>query len=546
MTETVWVVGHQNPDTDSVCSAIGYAALRRATDLPGATPARLGPLWAETVFALERCGVASPPLLADVRQRVADVMNPEVVTIGRDATLYEAGRLIREARKRLLPVVDDDGRLCGLLTIDDIAGRYLDDMALEAARRAPVALGRYLRVLGGALLAGSAERRFDGRIWLGTGRAATLAGLVQPGDLAIVGDRDHAQRAALEAGAACLIVVGGGAVPAATLALAAARGAAVIASPHDTYATARLLNLSLPVAEFMREAEQTVAPDDLASDVAVALVGPGTRALPVVEDDGRVLGIVSRSDLLRGRRKRVILVDHNQRSQAVGGLEEADLLGVLDHHNLGDLHTAEPILFVLEPVGCTATIVAELYGRAGIAPEPPIAGLLLAAIISDTLLFTSPTTTARDRAAAGGLAARAGLAIEPFARDLFAARSDFSGVTPGELVANNLKTYRFGGASLAIGQAETLATGYFAEHRAAFVAELARLKGAGGHDHALFLVTDILSGGSTVFYPGPAERRLVQEAFDPPAAGPDAADLPGVVSRKKQVIPALARALAAR
>ncbi|MFN8539365.1 MAG: putative manganese-dependent inorganic diphosphatase [Thermomicrobiales bacterium] len=543
MTETVWVVGHQNPDTDSICSAIAYAALRRLTDLPGATPARLGPLWAETSAALARCGVESPPLLTDVRQRVGDVMNPAVVTIGQDATLYEAGRIMRDERKRLLPVVDERRRLCGLLTVDDIAGRYLDDMAVEPAHRVPISLAHYLRILGGTLLVGSPDRHFAGRIWLGTVQVPTIAELTAPGDLVIVGDRENAQEAALRAGADCLIVVGGQAVSQAVLMLAAERGATVIGSPHDTYATARLLNLSLPVAEFMREPGATAAPDDLVTDLAATLVGPGAPILPVVDDEGVVLGIVSRGDLLRGRRKRVILVDHNHRSQAVEGLEEAELLGVIDHHNLGDLHTAAPIRFVLEPVGCTATIIIEHYVLAGLMPEPSIAGLLLAAIISDTLLFTSPTTTERDRIAARILGEGSGLEVEAFAHELFAARSDFSATTPRELVANNLKTYTFGGASLAIGQAEALSTGYFMEHKAEFVGELGRLKAEGGYDHALFLVTDILHSNSTMLYPGEAERRLVQRAFDPGQIGADSAELPGVVSRKQQVIPPLARAL---
>ncbi len=542
-TGAVWVVGHQNPDTDSVCSAIAYAALRRATDLPGATAARLGPLWTETAFALERCGVEAPPLLADVRRRVADVMNPTIVTVGHDATLYEAGRLMREARKRLLPVVDEQGRLQGLLTVDDLAGRYMDEMAVARASRVPVSLAHYLRILGGQLLTGPSDRHFAGRIWIASVQAPTLEALVAPGDLVIVGDRENAQEAALRAGAACLIVIGGRTVSDAIRALATARGATVISSPHDTYATARLLNLSLPVAEIMRQPGPTVDPDDLAADVAGALLGPGTRALPVVDDDGHIRGILSRSDLLRGSRKRVILVDHNHRSQAVDGLEEAELLAVLDHHNLGDLRTAEPILFVLEPVGCTATIVTEHYRVAGLEPERPIAGLLLAAIISDTLLFTSPTTTDRDRAAAETLAPLAGLETEAFAHELFAARSDFSAATPRELVENNLKSYEFGGATLAIGQAETLATDYFVERKDAFIKELEGLKAKDGYDYALFLATDILRGCSTALYPSSAERRLVQAAFAPDHAGHDTAELPGIVSRKKQVVPPLARAL---
>ncbi|HET8631461.1 MAG TPA: putative manganese-dependent inorganic diphosphatase [Thermomicrobiales bacterium] len=541
--DIVYVVGHQNPDTDSVCSAIAYAALRRATDLPGATPARLGPLWAETAYALDRCGVAAPEVLTDVRQRVADVMNAQPVTVGADATLYEAAGLMRERRIRLVPVLDGRSHLLGVLTVDTLAAHYQEDLALGPTETAPVALDRYLRILGGDLLAGPADRTVAGHVWIAAMPARVVRERVAPGDLVIAGDRERAQVAALEAGAACLVVAGDGPVPERVCALAAARGATLIRSPHDTYASARLLNLSRPVTATMAPPGQTLDPDDLASDAAAALVAPGATALPVVDDDGRVRGVVGRSDLLRGRRKRVILVDHNQRSQAVDGLDEAEILAVLDHHNLGDLRTAEPILFLLEPVGCTATIVAERYRDAGRAPEPPLAGLLLAAIISDTLFLTSPTTTARDRAVVDDLAARAGLDPAAFARELFRARSDFSRTTPRDLVASNLKRYEFGGAALAIGQAETLSTDYFLDHKGDFIAELRRLKDDGHADYALFLATDILHGDSTVLYPGPDERRLVASAFPGCNAGPDAAALPGVVSRKKQVVPPLARAL---
>ena len=547
--DIVYVVGHKNPDTDTICSAIAYAALRRATDLPGAMPARLGPLWAETAAALARLGVEPPLLLADVRQRVADVMNPDVVTAREDDTLYDAARTMREQRKRLLPVVDDARRLRGVLTLDDIAERYLSEMTIAPEGHGPLALDHFLRVSGGTLLEGAVGRHFTGRVWIGAARAETLHARITPGDLVLVGDREDAQATALAAGAAYVIVTGGAPPSAAIRTQARECGAALIAVAQDTYAAARLLNLSLPVSDLLHSPDQTVDPDDLAADAAHILLAPGAggQPLPVVDDDGRVHGIVSRTDLLRGRRKRVILVDHNQRSQAVDGLDEAELLGVLDHHNLGDLHTAEPVLFVLEPVGCTATIVYELYQRAGLTPDRPIAGLLLAAIISDTLLLTSPTTTARDRAAVAALGPLAGLDPAAFAQELFRARSDFSATTPREIIQSNLKSYEFGGARLAVGQAETLATDYFLDHQDEFLDALARLKEDGPYDYALLLVTDILHGDSLALYPGAAERQLLAGAF---ALGSDATDhraaLPGIVSRKKQVVPPLARTLAAR
>lgn len=540
--DTVHVLGHQNPDTDSICSAIAYAALRRATDLPGAIAGRLGPLWSETAFALERFGVPPPALVTDVRQRVSDVMKRDALTVRDDASLYEAATLMRDKRVHLVPVVDHGGRLLGVLTVDDIAARYLDDALVDTERPPAIPFEHYRRALGGRLLVGDPDRQATGQLMIAAMSPQSLAARVTAGDIVIVGDRTDAQRAALDAGAGCLLVVGDAPLAAEVKSLAAARHAVVIRSPHDSYGTARLMSLSHPVADVMRPPDATLDPDDLAEDVASTLLGAGRRALIVVDDARRVIGIVSRSDLLRGRRKQVLLVDHNLRGQAVAGIDEAELLGVVDHHNLGDLRTAEPIHFVLEPVGSTATIVTELFARAGLQPEPPIAGMLVAAIISDTLHLTSPTTTPRDVDALARMARLAGVDPDSFARELFRARSDFSATTPRALVAGNLKSYQFGAAKLEIGQSETLDTSYFLSRQAEFIAELRQLKAAGA-DYAYFLVTDILHGESVIFYPGPAEQRLVKQAFATTGAGAESAALPGIVSRKKQVVPPLARAL---
>lgn len=546
--DTVYIIGHRNPDTDSICSAIAYAALRQATDLPGAIAVRLGPVGAEAAFALEQFGVPPPVLLEDVRRRVSDVMNRDVIMIHAEDTIYQAARLMREGSKGLLPVVDAERQLLGVITVDDIAGRYLDELMVVATSKAPLLLGRLLPILDGQLLTGELHRSFSGRVWIIASQPATLSTWVRPGDLAIVGDREDAQLAALDCGVACLIIVGTTPPGAEVLAVAQERGVVVMTSKHDSYATARLLSLSQPVTAGMRQPQRTVDPTDLVDDIAAPLLTAPGRALAVVDDDGRVCGTVSRSDILRGWRKRVILVDHNQRGQAVEGIEEAELIGVVDHHNLGDLHTAEPIPFILEPVGCTATIVFDQYRRAGLTPTGPIAGLLLAAIISDTLMLTSPTTTDRDRAALQELGLLAEVEPTTFAQGLFEARSDFSTTTPREIILSNLKEYEFGGARLAIGQAETLATEYFQQHEASFVAALQTLKDERAYDYCLFLITDILYSESVALYPGQVEQGLVANAFglDQSVTGAVAARLPGIVSRKKQIIPPLARALERR
>ena len=543
--DLVYVLGHRNPDTDSICSAIAYAALRRDTDLPGATPARLGPLWPETTYALERSGIEAPPLIADVCQRVSDVMNPEVITVREDHTLHEAARRMREGQKGLLPVIDGERHLRGVITVDDIAARYLDDLMVIPTIHMPVALDGFLAIIGGALLVGDPGRSFAGRVWISSSRAETLRNRVQQGDLVIIGDLEDAQIAAIEGDCAGLIVIGDTPPSDAVLALARERSVLIATSPHDTYATARLLNLSQPVGGVMRQPTHTLDRDDLATETAGPLLDASGRALVVVDDERRVCGTLSRSDILRGRRKRVILVDHNQRAQAVEGIDEAELLGVLDHHNLGDLRSAEPIPFILEPVGCTATLILDHYNRAGLTPPAPIATLLLAAIISDTLMLTSPTTTARDRTALERLGDLAGVEPQEFARGLFHARSDFSATTPHALILANLKEYEFGGQSLAIGQAETLATDYFTAHREEFIGELAKLKAERNYGYIIFLVTDILRGDSVALYPETEEIGLVARAFglDTHAVAPNVAPLPGIVSRKKQIIPPLARAL---
>lgn len=543
--DLVYVIGHRNPDTDSICSAIAYAALRRATDLPGAIPARLGPIWAETAYALERSGIAAPPLIEDVCQRVSDVMNHDVITVREDDTLHGAARLMREGKKGLLPVVDAERHLRGVITVDDIAARYLDDLLVVPTIHAPVALAGFLAILGGEVLVGDPGRSFAGEVWISSSRSETLRTRVGAGDLVIVGDLEDAQLAAIERACAGLIIIGGTPPSPTVLARAREHDALIATSPHDTYATARLLSLSLPVGEVMRQPAHTLDRDDLATETAKPLMKASGRALVVVDEERRVCGTLSRSDILRGRRKRVILVDHNQHAQAVEGIDEAELLGVLDHHNLGDLRTTEPIPFILEPVGCTATLILDHYDRAGLTPPAPIAVLLLAAIISDTLMLTSPTTTARDKAAVARLGPLAALDPEEFARELFRARSDFRASTPREIIQGNLKEYEFGGETLAIGQAETLVTEYFNANQDALVAELARLKAERNYGYLIFLVTDILRGDSLALYPENGESGLLARAFglDARAVAPNAAPLPGIVSRKKQIVPPLARVL---
>ncbi len=540
MANTVYIIGHKNPDTDSIAAAVGYADLKRRTGMAQATPARLGDAWPETRYLLERFSVPEPTLLTDVYTRVGDVMNAHPQYLPTDATMRDAGAVIGE--KRIVPIVDAECRLAGVVTLDDIAARYLREHDLASGAQSRIAVCSMVRTLDGELLAGDPDGDWQGRVWVGAMRTESLVTLVQPGDMVVVGDRERPQNAAIELGVGCLVVVGGIAPSAETIELARERNVRLISTPHDSYRVTRLLNLSVPVSEIMRRDAAYADPDDLAREAEETLSGRETVALPVVDADRRLVGIVSRGDLLRARGKGVILVDHNHSTQAVDGLEQAQLLEVVDHHNLGDLHTPEPIYMKLEPVGSTSTIVAELYQDAELEPAPPIAGLLAGGVVSDTLLFRSPTATPRDRAAGAWLAELAGINLDELAQGMFRANSNYEHTTPQQLFTANLKVFEWGGRRVGIGQAETVDIAYFEQHAEEFCAEMTRLKQTEGWDYSFFLATDILKQSSQMLIPSDEERALAFRAFGINATD-GIVELPGVVSRKKQVVPPLAREL---
>ena len=541
MENPVYIIGHKNPDTDSIAAAMGYADLKQRTGMPQATPARLGDPSPETRYLLERFALPPPMLLADVYTRVGDVMNAHPQYLPTDATMRDAGAVIGE--KRIVPIVDAECRLAGVVTLDDIAARYLREHDLASGAQSRIAIQSMVRTLDGELLAGDLEGDWQGRVWVGAMRTESMVTLVQPGDMVVVGDRERPQNAAIELGVGCLVVVGGIPPSTETVELARAHNVRLIATPHDSYRVTRLLNLSIPVSEIMRRDAAYADLDDLAQEAEETLSGRETVALPVVDADRRLVGIVSRGDLLRAHGKGVILVDHNHSTQAVDGLEQAQLLEVLDHHNLGDLHTPEPIYMKLEPVGSTSTIVAELYQDAALDPAPPIAGLLAGGLVSDTLLFRSPTSTHRDRAAGTWLAGLAGISLDELAQGMFRANSNYEHTTPQHLFGANLKVFEWGGRRVGIGQAETVDIAYFEQHAEEFREEMRRLKQTENWNYAFFLATDILAQSSKMLIPGDEERVVANRAFGINATD-GCVELPGVVSRKKQVVPPLARELA--
>ncbi|PKQ37046.1 MAG: inorganic diphosphatase [Actinobacteria bacterium HGW-Actinobacteria-1] len=528
----VLVFGHKNPDNDSICSAVAYAHLKNLTE-PGDVflPARLGPVPAETRWVFERFGVDLPEEVSHVFTRVRDVMTEGAVSIGPDATMLDAGRLMREHAVRALPVVEDGG-VRGLINVTTLAELYIEETDVRGFEAHPVTVAHLVSALSATVLVGDPGQVLSGGVLIGAMEPESMRAYIKPGDTLILGDRRRTQPLALEAGVACLVVTGGSTPDQEVLTLAAERGAAVISTRHDTYAAARLVNLSHPVGGLMDSGMLITGPDMLLSELAEDLVESSHREAVVVGADGSLAGMVTRTNLARNLRRRVILVDHNELAQSAPGVAEASVLEIIDHHRVGDVQTAAPIMFLNMPVGSTATIVAERYRELGVEPPAAMAALLLSALLTDTVLLKSPTATATDREVAARLAVRVGVDAVEFGMEMFRARSHGRVFSAEEAVRTDLKEYRSGDAVIAIGQLETVDVTEVLEHRDEIISVMQTLREARGYDLAMLMVTDVVREGSEILAVG--RTRLAERALGIDLSS-GSAWMDGVLSRKKQV-----------
>lgn len=532
----VLVFGHRNPDNDSICSAIAYAHLKNLTDPSRVyVPARLGPLPPESKWVLERFGVAEPIEIAHVRTRVTDVMTTDLVTVAPGDTLYAVGRLLAERGVRALPVVRD-GIVHGLVTVQALASRYVEDLSVSGFAERPVTVARLVETLDGRLLAGDAAATLAGSVLIGAMEPSSTVARVSAGDTVIVGDRRRTQPMVLEAGASCLVVTNGAEPAADVLELARERGAAVIVTQKDTYAAARLMDLSHAVSEVMETEILTVEPDALLSEASEDLFASPFREAPVVDGDGRLVGLLTRTNVARAARRQVILVDHNELAQSADGVEEASVVEIVDHHRVGDVQTAGPITFLGIPVGATATIVASRYRALEEEPTPAMAGLMLAAILTDTVLLKSPTTTDLDREMVEWLAGELALDHVEFAMEMFRARSTGEGFSAARAVTRDLKEYRAGDRLVAVAQLETVDADDVLRHRDELAARMEEAARARGYDLLLLMVTDVVREGTELLAVG--DRRFAEKAFGASFAE-GSAWFDGMLSRKKQVAPRL-------
>ncbi len=542
----VYVVGHKNPDTDSVCSAIAYARLRRLQGLSEARAARAGNLNRQTEFVLESLGVEAPPLLTNVHPRVCDVVGGEVICIEAEAPLVQALELFHRHNVRLLPVIDGERRPQGLLVLKRVSEHFLVARREEELRRvlvSPRSLQQCLQAKAITLF--GAEELEELHLYVGAMAPETFRAKMAAVDprrtILITGDREEIQRAAVEAGLRILIVTGSLPVPEDLLTLAREKEVTVLSTPFDTANSAWLTRLATPVGRLSARDFPRVGLGDLVEDLRLKLMHSPEPGAVVLDGEGRVAAVATKSSLLRPSPVRLILVDHNELSQAVAGAEKVEILEVVDHHRLGNFHTDHPIRFIVQPLGSTCTLVASLYRQGGLDLDRATAGLLLAGLLSDTVILKSPTTTDADREMAGWLGEVASLDPRDFGGRIFSAGSTLSAfASVRELVLGDFKEYEAGENSFGVGQVEVVSFQEFEERRGEIAESLRALRQERGLSMAGLLVTDIVRETSLLLAFGGKEFPYL---IGYPQLEENLFELKGVLSRKKQLIPHLLKVL---
>ena len=504
---SIYVTGHRNPDTDSIASAIGYAELKGRLDpRSDYVPVRLGELNAQTRWVLERSGAAEPELLPHVMLRVLDVMRERFPLAGHDEPVRQVGLIMARGDLDFVPVVDDEKRLAGVMTERVLARRYVRESREASRLDAPTAVRMIAEVLEGEVVEGSPDDEVSGRVWVLAMATASLPLGFEAGDVVVVGDRPDAQRIAIDVGVALLVLSNGTAAEPDILAQARERGTAVVTSPLDSYVTSRMITLSAPCRALMDHEPLVVRPDDLVADISETVKDVDYRAAVVVDGHNRPVGLVTRSDLVSPEPRRVLLVDHAEQAQSVPGVEYAEIVEILDHHHIGSIETRVPVRATFDPVGSTATLVIERFRQSGMEPSRPAAIMLLGAILSDTVILNSPTTTDRDRAVIDYLEQVLALDATEFGREMFERTSDLTRVPADEIVERDAKDYDAGdGQTLRIAQVETVGETLH-ERQAELIEALSAVREREGHAVVALMVTDIMGKATTLYAAGDKDR----------------------------------------
>ncbi|MCI5935300.1 MAG: putative manganese-dependent inorganic diphosphatase [Lachnospiraceae bacterium] len=536
-------MGHKNPDTDSICSAISYAYLKnQENDGCRYVPVRAGQVSAETQYVLERFGVETPIYLENIGTRVKDMDIRKVEGVRSNISLKNAWTLMTTQNVFTLPITTEDNHLKGLITINDIAKSYMeeDDSAIVSVAKTPYR--NILETLDAEMIVGDPDAYFDkGKVVIAAANPDVMENYIEEHDMVILGNRYESQLCAIEMSAGCIVVCLGAPVSRTIQRLARERNCTIIVTPLDTYAVARLINQSMPVDFFMRKDNlMTFQLSDYTESIRDTMSKKRYRDFPILDRHRNYVGMISRRNLLGVHKRGLILVDHNEVSQAVDNVMDAEILEIIDHHRLGSIETMAPVYFRNQPVGCTGTIIYQIYNEKKVEIPKDIAGLLCSAILSDTLMFRSPTCTPFDKQAAGKLAEIAEVSIEEFAMNMFRAGSDFQKKTVEEICYLDFKTFTADKLTFGVSQISAMGALDLEEVKGRVQDFLDTMLLERKLDMVFIMLTDIIQQQSEILCAGEGARRLLEKAFHHEE---EAVVLPGVVSRKKQFIPGLITAL---
>ena len=539
-TKPIFVIGHKNPDTDSIAAAISYANLKNEKGTGHYIAARCGNVSRETQYVLDRFGFKAPTFIGDVRTQVRDMELRKVEGASKNMSLKDAWSIMKENGVVTL-CISEDKLLTGLITTGDIMESYMGSYEANTLSEAKTSYKNIVETLDGELLEGDINAIVtEGKVLIGAGTPDVMEEYMAPHDIVILGDRYESQLCAIEMEADAIIVCAGAKVTTTIRKLAKERGCKVISTPHDTFTVARLIYQSMPIRHFMKSENLiTFKMDDYIEDVLPVMASTRHRYFPVVDAEGRYKGMVSRRNFLGASKKKLILVDHNEKSQAVNGMESAELLEIIDHHRLGTVTTARPVYFRNQPLGSTCTIIYQMYQEAGIELSPKMAGLMLAAIISDTLLFRSPTCTEVDRMAGKLLAMIAGLDMEELAREMFKAGSNLVDKSPEEIVHQDYKKFNVGKSVVGIGQISSMDSNEMENIKNSILPEIDKLRERDNVDMLFFMITNIMKESSEVLFSGPKAEVVLENGFSVTSKNHKSVLLSGVVSRKKQMVPTI-------
>ena len=537
----VVVIGHRNPDTDSICSAIAYAELKNKTSDLVCEPRRAGKMNQETEFVLKKFGVKPPRMCTDVNPKIRDVDYREMPGIPGSTSLRKAWEIMRDKQIDTLPVTSPDNELEGVITVKDIATANMDVFDTGILAKSQTTYRNILETLGGTMVVGREDDVCTtGHIRIGTATPEMLENTVEKGDIVILTNRYESQLCAIEKEASLLIICNGAKVGHTIQRIAEEMGVAIMSAPVDTYAAGKLISQCAPISYYMTRSDimkfTLVTP---VADVTRVMAKVRHRYFPILDEDGKYCGMVSRRNIINLQKRRIILVDHNEATQAVEGFDQAEILEIIDHHRIGSLETSGPVYFRNQPVGCTATIITQMYDENGMEIPPQIAGLLLAAILSDTLVFRSPTCTPLDEALAKRLAKIAGVDIDEFASEMFEAGEKLDGKTAEEVFLQDFKVFMCGDIRFGVAQGSYMTRKNLLAAEALLQPYLEEARNKQNVEDIYMLLTDVPKEESVVISDGRYASEVLSDGFETQPAEDGSFTLPGVVSRKKQFIPAL-------